>query len=147
MTIKLFTIGFTQTTAEFFFSRLKDNKVNVLLDIRLHPDGQLSGFAKKNDLEFFLKELIQCRYIHLPRLAPTDDILHAYRTNKDWQSYTQLYESLLESRGIPDTLDRTLFEENLCCFLCSEAKPTKCHRRLAAERMARYWGNLTITHI
>ena len=147
MTIDLFTIGFTQSTAEHFFARLAKNDISMLVDIRLHPDGQLSGFAKKDDLAYFLGELIHSRYIHVPRLAPTDEILKAYRSSKDWNAYSLAYLSLLEKRGIPETLDQALFVENRCCLLCSEALPTHCHRKLAADYIAKFWQSVTITHI
>ncbi len=147
MTIDLFTIGFTQSTAEHFFARLANNNITMLVDIRLHPDGQLSGYAKKDDLAYFLRELIHCRYLYLPRLAPTDEILKAYRSSKDWNIYSQSYLALLSKRGIPDTLDQSLFTENRCCFLCSEALPSHCHRKLAAEYIAKFWQSTTITHI
>ena len=46
MAIEICTIGFTQSTAERFFGRLKDAGVTRVLDIRLHSDSQLAGFAK-----------------------------------------------------------------------------------------------------
>jgi uncharacterized protein (DUF488 family) len=56
--MKLFTIGFTQKSAETFFELLNTNKVQMLIDVRLKPDGQLAGFAKKNDLPYFLSNLV-----------------------------------------------------------------------------------------
>jgi len=118
-----------------------------LLDIRLHPDGQLSGFSKKEDLSYFLKELISCDYRHLPRLAPVDDILKAYRADHDWGKYERGFEALMNQRDIPSTLDKTLFEEKACCLLCSEDTPEQCHRRLVAERLKREWKNVEIIHL
>jgi uncharacterized protein (DUF488 family) len=126
--MKIYTIGFTKKTANQFFELLKANGIECMMDIRLHPDGQLSGFSKKEDLSFFLKELIGCDYKHMPRLAPEDDILKAYRTDHDWGKYEIAFETLMDKRGIPDTLDKTLFEEKACCLLCSEDTPKHCHR-------------------
>jgi len=145
--MKIFTIGFTKKTANQFFELLKNNGIGCLVDIRLHPDGQLSGFSKKEDLIYFLKELIACDYRHMPNLAPTDDILKDYRKNNDWATYEQLFETLMDQRGIPEVLDQTLFEDKVCCLLCSEDTPHKCHRRLVAERMARTWANAQIIHL
>lgn len=117
------------------------------MDIRLHPDGQLAGFTKKGDLRYFLKELIHCEYRHIERLAPTDDILKIYRNDKNWDNYQVEFLALLDQRGIPETLDSTLFEEKTCCLLCSEPTPEKCHRRLVAELLAQIWENVTIIHL
>ncbi len=117
------------------------------MDIRLHPDGQLSGFSKKDDLAYFLKELNHCDYRHMPNLAPTDDILKEYRSDKDWDKYEQAFETLMDQRGIPEVLDKILFEDKICSLLCSEDTPEKCHRRLVAERLKREWSNVEIIHL
>jgi len=145
--MKLYTIGFTKKSAEEFFTLLQRNGVERVLDIRLHPDGQLAGFAKKDDLPYFLARLAQCEYRHLTVLAPTDEILSAYRKDRDWGKYAERFERLLDERNIPDSLDRRLFEEKVCCLLCSEATPEKCHRRLVAERLARHWPGVEVIHL
>jgi uncharacterized protein (DUF488 family) len=145
--MKLYTIGFTQKTAQQFFELLSQHQVSCLLDIRLHPEGQLAGFTRKQDLPYFLRQLIRCDYRYLPQLAPTDEILKDYRSDMDWEKYQTAYLSLLDERKIPEILDRTLFEEKSCCLLCSEARPERCHRRLAAERLAAYWSDVEIVHL
>jgi uncharacterized protein (DUF488 family) len=146
-TLKIYTIGFTKKTAKQFFDLLKKNGVECLVDIRLHPDGQLAGFSKKEDLRYFLNELIGCDYRHIERLSPTDEILKAYRCDNDWNKYQKSFLALMQERGIPETLDRTLFEEKVCCLLCSEPTPEKCHRRLVAELLAENWKDMTIIHL
>jgi uncharacterized protein (DUF488 family) len=145
--MKLFTIGFTQKSAKTFFEILEKNKVGCVVDIRLHPDGQLAGFTKRNDLRYFLKELIHCDYRHIDRLAPTDEILKGYRLDKNWGLYESKFLSLLEQRGIPETLDRNLFKEKICCLLCSEPSSEKCHRRLVAEMLANNWIGTIVVHL
>jgi uncharacterized protein (DUF488 family) len=145
--MKIYTIGFTQKTAQQFFEILSNHKVQCVIDIRLHPDGQLAGFTKKTDLQFFLDRLISCDYRHMPRLAPEDDILKAYRSDHKWEKYEKAFLSLMESRGIPETIDQTIFEEKSCCLLCSEPTPEKCHRRLVAELLAKSWHNVEIIHL
>ena len=144
--MKLYTIGFTQKSAEDFFHRIRTHRVKCLVDIRIHPDGQLSGFARKADLPFFLNELSDgCEYRYLPDLAPTKEILKAYRESGDWDLYVERFESLMDQRGIPAALQPTDFDE--ACLLCSEDQPDQCHRRLVAERLARNWANVEIIHL
>ena len=145
--MKIYTIGFTQKSAEQFFGLLAENGVRRVVDIRLRPDGQLSGFAKKDDLRYFLEALIECSYVHLPQLSPTDEILKAIAANHDWSKYEADFEALMDARRIPDALDRELFEDGVCCLLCSEASPEKCHRRLVAERLQRAWEDVEIIHL
>jgi uncharacterized protein (DUF488 family) len=145
--LQLYTIGFTKKTAQQFFDLLKEAGVEHLIDIRLHPDSQLSGFAKRNDLRFFLERLNDCAYQYEPRLAPSDELLKAYRGNKDWIAYEAGYLILLKERNMPQSLDQNIFEKHKCCLLCSEAKPDKCHRRLAAEEIQKYCKNIEIIHL
>jgi uncharacterized protein (DUF488 family) len=146
--MKLYTIGFTQKSAQEFFETLRAHRVQVLVDIRLRPGGQLAGFAKQEDLSYFLEQLADgCQYRHMPELAPTKEILDGYRADHNWPNYATQFEALLDERNIPQSLDRTLFEQYDCCLLCSEATPEKCHRRLVAERLAAAWPNVEVIHL
>ncbi len=145
--MKLYTIGFTQKTAKQFFELLEKNRVERLVDIRLYPGGQLAGFTKKEDLGYFLKRLINCDYRHLLELAPTPELLRAFRRDKNWQQYEPAFLSLMQQRGIPEKLDRSMFEEKTCCLLCSEATADHCHRRLVAELLASKWDGVTVVHL
>lgn len=145
--MKLFTIGFTKKSAQEFFELLKSNQIELLVDIRLHPEGQLAGFSKKGDLKYFLKELINCDYIHFEYLAPTKEILNVYRQDKNWDKYQHSFLELLRNRGIPQILDRRMFEEKKCCLLCSEPTSTRCHRRLVAELLAKSWDDVVVVHL
>jgi uncharacterized protein (DUF488 family) len=145
--VRLYTIGFAEKNAESFFETLRANSVELLVDVRLRPDGQLSAFARKGDLPYLLERLVGSAYTHLEILSPTDDILKAYRQDKDWDFYVRRFERLMDERDVPQSIDRTLFEQNAACLLCSEASPKQCHRRLVAERFARVWGDVEIVHL
>ena len=146
--MKLYTIGFTQKRAETFFELLRQNKVCRLVDIRLNPGGQLSGFAKQEDLPYFLTHLADgCGYLHLAELAPTKEILSEYRSDSDWARYERRFNQLMDERFIPQSLSRGDFESTPSCLLCSEATPEKCHRRLVAERLALAWPGVEIIHL
>ena len=122
--MKLFTIGFTQKSAAQFFGLLRHNGIQRLVDIRISPQGQLSGFARQEDLPFFLDELVDhCQYVYLPLLAPTRDMMHEYRSGGDWVRYSSRFEALMDERRIPAILDRSEFEDLASCLLCSEAIP------------------------
>ena len=144
----VYTIGFTQKSAQEFFETLKVNNIQLLVDIRVNPSGQLSGFARQRDLPYFLSRLSDgCEYLHLSELAPTKELLKQYRASKDWNYYIDQFEALMEERVIPDALEKSLFEEKDCCLLCSEATPEYCHRRLVAERLAKHWPDVEVVHL
>ena len=146
--MKLFTIGFTQKRAETFFELLRQHDVQRLVDIRLNPGGQLSGFAKQDDLPYLLSRLAGgCQYIHVPELAPTKEILGDYRSDSDWSRYVTRFEALMDERRVPEILNRAEFETLTSCLLCSEPTPEQCHRRLVAERLAAHWPDVEIIHL
>ena len=145
-TINLSTIGFTQKTAQEFFELLKKANVKRVIDTRLNNVSQLAGFAKKKDLQYFLKEIADIDYIHLVDLAPTKDILDDYKKKKgEWSVYETKFRDLITKREIEKKLDPEMIED--ACLLCSEAKPHHCHRRLVAEYLSNYWGNININHL
>lgn len=145
--MNLYTIGFSGKSAERFFALLAEHGVRRVVDIRLRPGGQLSGFAKGSDLAWFLARLNGCENAHLPELAPTAEILDTYRKDHDWDRYVARFEALMDARRIPEILDRASFDQQPSCLLCSEATPERCHRRLVAERLAHAWPEVAIVHL
>ena len=137
--MEVFTIGFTKTSAANFFDRLRSARVRRLVDVRLHNSSQLAGFAKSNDLQFFLREVGQIEYVHEPLLAPTDEILGPYKKRGgDWSEYEARFLDLMNERKIEDRLGKDLFT-GPTVLLCSEATAKKCHRRLVLEYLKRFW--------
>jgi uncharacterized protein (DUF488 family) len=144
--MKIFTIGFTKKSAETFFTRLKGAGVRRLVDVRLNNVSQLAGFTKREDLRYFTKEICGIDYVHLASLAPTQDILDAYKKNNgDWSVYEHKFLDLMQSRRIEDTTPPEIVDGG--CLLCSEEKPHHCHRRLVAEYLKEKWGDVEIEHI
>jgi uncharacterized protein (DUF488 family) len=145
--IETFTIGFTNKSAEDFFTKLREAGVRRLLDVRLNNSSQLAGFAKRDDLRFFLKTLDGIEYEHLIELAPTKHILDAYKKHGgDWAVYEQEFMELMTKRKIESVLSPSLFEGS--CLLCSEHLPEHCHRRLAIEYLNVKWeGKIKVVHI
>ena len=144
--MKLYTIGFTKKSAETFFTRLTNAGVKRLVDVRLNNVSQLAGFTKRDDLRYFTRVICNIDYVHLPDLAPTQDILDAYKKQKgDWELYERKFLDLMRSRHIEEKAPRDMLDGD--CLLCSEEKPDHCHRRLVAEYLKEKWGNVEIEHI
>lgn len=148
--MKLYTIGFTKKNAEQFFSLLEKAQITTLLDIRLNNVSQLAGYTKRDDLCFFLKKILNVKYIHSIKLAPTKQILDDFKSNKiSWEKYEIEYYKLLEERNIKSLFPTIVdFNKDTICLLCSEEKPTHCHRRLLAEYLKRNLSqNIEIIHL
>ncbi len=141
------TIGFTKTTAEHFFERLRAAQVKRVVDVRLHNTSQLAGFAKADNLAWFLRVIGGMDYVHEPLLAPTDEILRPYKSGKGkWEDYAQHFLALMAERRIEERLPRALFDG--ACLLCSEHLPHHCHRKLVCDYLNEKWdGALAVTHL
>ena len=136
MAMVIYTIGFTQKSAETFFEILRGNKIDALIDIRLNNKSQLAGFAKGRDLQFFLRELCAIQYYYAPEFAPSAELLDDWKKGRiTWEEYETVYKRLMADRKA-ETLfvNKYLKEtEERICLLCSESTPEHCHRRLLAE--------------
>jgi uncharacterized protein (DUF488 family) len=142
--MEIYTIGFTKKSAEQFFTILKQTGIKRLIDIRLHNQSQLAGFAKQDDLQYFLRELCGAEYRYEPRLAPSEDILEDYRHKRlAWEEYQTRFRQLLAERNVTGFLPRQLFEVP-AVLLCSEPQADHCHRRLVAEYLQRIWDDVVI---
>ena len=144
--MKIFTIGFTNKKAQEFFEKLRAAGVKRVVDVRLNNISQLAGFSKKDDLKYFLRAIAGIDYVHLPELAPTKDLLDAYKKYKgDWSVYENEFLELMERRRIETSLAMDLVDN--ACLLCSEDKPHHCHRRLVAEYLQRHWPQVAVQHL
>jgi uncharacterized protein (DUF488 family) len=146
VSMKIFTIGFTKKSAEEFFTRLREAGVRRVVDVRLNNTSQIAGFAKARDLKFFLASIAGIDYLHVPDLAPTQDVLDDFIKAKGaWSEYTRRFTELMETRQVAETLQGKLRDGD--CLLCSEDTPEHCHRRLVAEHLQQRWGDVEITHL
>ena len=125
---------------------MNDSGVERLIDVRLNNASRLAGFARRADLPFFLEKLCRAEYIHETGLAPTREILDAYRNGGAWPDYERAFLNLLRERRVEETLDRGLFDIPTV-LLCSEAGPERCHRRLILEYLDREWGGIRAVHL
>ena len=144
--LTVYTIGFAGKTAPQFFGALRQAGIQQVVDVRLNNVSQLAGFTKRQDIPFFLRELCGAGYQHELLLAPTKEILDAYRKDGSWERYTEAFLSLLAERQVEAHLNQALFERPTV-LLCSEPTPERCHRRLVAEYLQDKWGDLTISHL
>ena len=145
--MEISTIGFTRWTAEDFFGALRRSGIRRLIDVRRNNTSQLAAFAKRDDLAFFLRELLEVEYCEEPLLAPTAELVDGYHKQRiAWPEYAAAYRRLLDERQVDRTLDRALFEVP-AVLLCSEHTAEHCHRRLAVEHLAAHWGDVVAVHL
>lgn len=145
--IDIYTIGFTKKNAEEFFNFIRKSEISTLIDVRLNNISQLAGFAKRDDLKFFLKEICNAEYVHVPELAPTKKMLDQYKKGEiSWEIYEEKFLNLMGQRNIEKSVTPTLLEHG--CLLCSEHEPHFCHRRLIVEYLNEHSNlNLKVKHL
>lgn len=144
--MRILTIGFTKKSAERFFGMLRAAGARRVVDVRLNNVSQLAGFAKKNDLAYFLRQICGVDYTHVPSLAPTKDMLDTYKKKRGtWEDYERRFVDLMAERRIEEKIKPETLED--ACLLCSEDQPHHCHRRLVAEYLRERWGGVQIEHL
>lgn len=143
--MRIYTLGFSHKSAEEFFDILRESGVRRVVDIRRSNTNQLAGFTKKDDLRYFLRVILDMPYTHELALAPSADLMHAYR--HDEVGFDEFSKQLREEydAGEVSSLDRSLFDDAV--LLCSEADPSTCHRLVAAEYLAEIWDDVEIVHL
>ena len=146
--MEIFTIGFTKTPAAEFFGKLTGAGVRRLLDVRLNNTSQLAAYAKRDDLKFFLRAICDAEYEHEPLLAPSQEMLDAYKKHKgSWELYEAQFLQLMADRQIELHVDRERLESMPTVLLCSEHTAEHCHRRLVIEYLQEKWPNVTARHL
>jgi uncharacterized protein (DUF488 family) len=144
--IRLYTIGFTEKSAERFFELLLSHGVRKLIDTRINNTSQLAGFAKGRDLAYFCKAIGGIGYEHRVDMAPTKELLSEYRKGgMDWDVYTDRYLGLLRQRKLNAKIQHD--ELDGACLLCSEHLPEQCHRSLLAEYLREAEAGIEIVHL
>jgi len=143
----IYTVGFTKKNLKDFVTLLRDNKIEKVIDIRLKNSSQLAGFAKGEDLEYLLNEILKIKYEHIPLLAPTEELLTKYKKDSDWDFYVKSFTKLMDNRNSSEILHKHIKKFDRVCLSCSEDTADHCHRRLIAERYQKYNNSTKVTHL
>ena len=132
----IYTIGFTKKNAKQFFEPLRENGVQLLIDVRLNNKSQLAGFTKDGDIQYFLQEICNVEYVHCDEFAPSKELLKSYQAGQtSWAEYVTIFDEQMEKRGSYKKFLTRFSNYDKVCLLCSEPTPEQCHRRLVAEKV------------
>ncbi|MGA9347781.1 MAG: DUF488 domain-containing protein [Anaerolineae bacterium] len=143
----VYTIGYKGKPLATFIGQLREAGVDAVIDVRLRNTSHLAGYTKRDDLAFLLREGFGIAYEHHPELAPTPEILDAYRHDQDWAAYESRFLLLLEERSAEEVGREILTRYQSVCLLCAEPEADHCHRRLVAEYWAAHLPGLTGVHL
>jgi len=153
--MKIYTMGFKGKSAEFFFTTLKKQGIQKLIDVRRKNISQLAGFTKGPDLKYFLQECFDIAYEHIPEFGPSENLLKEYQTrlgkkkkdNAAWAFYVEHFKDTVLSQPLLNRFRDAADGYDRVCFLCSEETAERCHRRLLAEYFKEQQPSIEIYHI
>ncbi len=129
--MNLYTSGYEGIKVNEFIELLKNNNVEVLVDIRGNPNSRKPGFSKKA-LAAALNER-GIAYAPFYGLGVPRDIRKAYHQTGDWETFSQGYLEYLTSQGEEVARLAEKARDQRCCLLCFEADYTRCHRFYVAK--------------
>lgn len=138
---KIYTIGHSTKTIEYFLDMLQAHKISMVVDVRTIPKSRANPQFEKNSLKKSLQKA-QISYQHLPALG---GLRHTVKNsvNTGWHN--------LSFRGFADYMQTESFWEGIrelenlgkqerTAILCAEAVPWRCHRSLIADALTlRKW--------
>jgi uncharacterized protein (DUF488 family) len=145
--LTIYTIGYKRKPLATFIDQLRQAGVDAVIDVRLRNTSHLVGYTKRDDLAFLLREGFGIAYEHHPELAPSPEILDAYREDEDWAAYVSRFLPLLTDQDAEAVGRELLDRYRALCLLCAEPTAEHCHRRLVAEHWAKHIPKLTIVHL
>ena len=153
------TIGGYGYSKEIFFEKLKDNKVDLLIDIRQRRGmrGKLYAFLNATALT---SELARhgIAYIHIKELAPTNEVREVQRED-DLKSgvkkkarielsdaFREAYRKNVLVKSSAESILTEIQAYRHPCFFCVEGPAVACHRSLVTNWLHGY-KNFQINNI
>jgi uncharacterized protein (DUF488 family) len=140
---KVFTIGHSNRKWSDFTCILKDNHVDLLVDVRRYPGSRACPQFNKVQMTTEL-EKENVSYIHIEKLGGRRnklDIKEDSRNNNDhnagwknmsFRAYADYMATTSFKEGINELLSLMKKYSNLA-IMCAEAVPWRCHRRMIAD--------------
>ena len=112
-------MGYDRRKPKDFLDSLKDNRIELLVDIRRYPTSKVEVFRKEVLAELLKRENIA--YLWL------GDLLGGYRSGG--------FEKYMETSDFKEGLNILIREisKKRVCVMCLERKQKYCHRRFIAE--------------
>ncbi len=139
---KIFTIGYSNHRWYDFVSTLKDNLIDVVVDVRRYPGSRICPqFNKEEMIKALDKENVS--YVHIGKLGGRrnqsdtkgsgyDDNNNSGWKNNSFRAYANYMASASFKEGIHEIVSLMTNYDNLA-IMCAEAVPWRCHRRMITD--------------
>jgi uncharacterized protein (DUF488 family) len=144
-TINLYTIGYQGMSIGTFIETLRQNKIELVADIRQKPFSRMKDFSRKNMNAHLADSNID--YIHLERLGSPQELRDKIKIDHDYVDFFKQYKSYLNTQS--ETLGQlyNLLINKVVCLLCFEKDPQICHRKIVAESLVELGSDNIIIQI
>lgn len=133
----IYTIGHSTRGIEEFISLLKENKIELLIDVRRFPGSKRHPQFNKGNLERSLQKAdINYRYMEVlggRRGKPEEN-----SKNDGWKSNGfQAYADYINTSEVQEIINELaeLSKSTTYALMCAEAVYWKCHRQLIADTL------------
>lgn len=137
--MNIYTIGYEGLSSENFFGLLRENAVDLLIDIRDLPLSRKKGFSK-NALASNSR-LNGIDYLHVQALGCPKEIRHQYRADKNWLNYSIRFFDYLRTQKEALVSVSKLVSEKTICLMCFEKDFLFCHRSYVSLVLEEYYVN------
>jgi len=121
--VSVWTVGHSNRSKDKFLELLKDNSIQVLVDVRRFPTSKVEHF-KREELERWLPE-------HGIEYVWLGSELGGYRRG----GYRRHMRTKLFREGIKTLLETAAMKRT--CIMCMEPNPKYCHRRFISTHLER----------
>src|ERR1043165_7522897 len=133
--MRIFTIGYEDTTVPEFLAALQKAGVERVIDVRALPLSRRPGFSK-TPLRLALED-VGIEYVHLKALGTPSEGRSAARAGRH-ADMARIYAGQLE---LPEAMAQSaqmleLAREKPSALLCMERDPAHCHRTLLLDAIA-----------
>jgi len=134
-----YTIGYEGRELEEFVARLREQQVEVLIDIREKPASRKPGFSKTPLREAL--EDVGIEYLHVKALGSPSTIRYEYKRGGDKETFFKAYRAYLRTQvaHLRTVLDAV--REKTCCLMCLERHAMDCHRSTVSDMLKELDGN------
>ena len=131
-TSTIFTIGHSSLDTESFIRLLKDNSIDIVVDVRSNPYSRYAPQFSKNNIQDSM-ETNSIKYLFLGKELGGKPSGREYYDSRGYVLYSKIADALSFKKGIKRLIKGT--RAYRIALMCSEENPANCHRMLLIGRV------------
>lgn len=142
----IFTIGYESLKTEDFIARLKENDIEILVDVREIPWSRKRDFSK-SQLENLIGQY-DIKYIHIQKFGSPSVLRKKVREDNNYKQFFIEYKNYLKTQIDELRKFHEILEKSVCCLMCFEKNVEICHRKIIVSEIKKLHNNgLKIIHL